>query len=453
MAPADEWRQWRGAGGQGVSNGGNPPVRWSANSPNVRWKTPVDGLGNSSPIVSGGRVFLTTSRELEATPPGGAPRVERILTALDLETGELLWERVAFTTDLERRHPMNTPAGPTPVADDERVYVYFGMGLAAYDHDGELVWKQEVDPHYVERSRYGVISSPVLAGDAVVVVRDDEWGGDTIHDISWLAAYDRRSGRRLWRSENDETCCSYATPILREGPSGTELIFPSTPFVAAYDPDSGDRLWTAGHELRQIVTSPLLIDDLLVLPGSVHEPQIVAMRLVPGSGTEGETRTETVWAEHRSTPKIPSAVAHESILYTVTDRGILAAYDLETGDRHYSSRLASGNYRASLAVGGGRLYALSDGCTTSVIAPGPRFRLLAENPLPGHCAASPAIAGGAILVRTADTLYCIERTAGAGLGTAAGDSPAGTSGEVGEPGKKRGKGKKRGAKRRKPKPE
>jgi outer membrane protein assembly factor BamB len=375
-------------------------------SANIRWKVRVPGMSNSSPIVSGGRVFVTTAwGKRKHKSFGGNEPLNRVVMAFDLATGDRLWERVVFErTAQERRHHLNTPAAVTPTADGERIYVYFGMGLAALDYEGNLLWEQEVDPNYIERARYGVVSAPIVVGDAVIVVRDDEWGGEEIEDISWLAAYDRETGRELWRSENDETCCSYSTPVVRRTSRGPEVIFPSTPFTAAYDPSSGERLWTVEHESRQVVPTLLVADDLLIQAGSVHHRSIDVWRLT----SEGAaTTTEHLWNSSRASPKIPSPLLINGNLVILTDNGILAAYDPATGERQWQERLAGGDYRASLVAADGKIFATSTTCQISVVSP--EGRTLALNQLEGSCEATPAIADGAILVRTAKLLYCIEK--------------------------------------------
>lgn len=402
-----EWRQFRGPNSQGVSQETDLPRRWSGDSANVRWSTPIGGLGNSSPIVSRGRVFLTTSWGKDGSKRFHREEpLDRVLLAFDLETGELLWQRIVFTTGQEKRHPLNTPAAATPAADGEKIYVYFGMGLAAIDYDGNVIWETEVDPHYIERARYGVVSSPIVVGDKVIIARDDEWGGDEVQDISWLAAYDKHTGRELWRHENDETCCSYAPPIVREASSGDEIIFPSTPFVASYSLETGERLWSAEHTARQVVPTALLADDLLVLPGSIHQRSIFVWRL---AGEGSETEAEWLWGGARSAPKIPSPVIVEGKLFVVTDKGVLAVFDPASGKQLATRRLARGNYHSSLVSGDGKLYVTSDSCLTSVVSATGKFKTVAENQIEGRCEASTAITEKALVIRTMDELYCIEK--------------------------------------------
>ncbi len=404
--PAGEWRQWRGPNSQGVSEVTGLPRRWSAGSANTRWKVRIPGMSNSSPIVSGGKVFVTSAwGKRKHKRFGSNEPLNRAVIAFDLATGDRLWERVVFkNTGQERRHHLNTPAAATPAADGERLYVYFGMGLAALDYDGNVLWEQEVDPNYIERARYGVVSAPIVVGEAVIVVRDDEWGGDEVHDISWLAAYDRQTGRELWRSENDETCCSYSTPVVRRTPRGDEIIFPSTPFTAAYDPTSGARLWTVEHESRQVVPTLLVADDLLIQAGSVHHRSIDVWRL---SGAGNATHAEHLWNSSRASPKIPSPLMVDGHLVVLTDNGILAAYDPATGERRWQERLGGGDYRASLVAADGKIFATSATCQISVVTP--EGRTLAQNEIEGSCEATPAITDSAILVRTAKELYCIEK--------------------------------------------
>jgi outer membrane protein assembly factor BamB len=333
-------------------------------------------------------------------------KLNRVVLSFDLATGELLWKRIVFTTDQEKRHPLNTPAAATPAADGERIYVFFGMGLAALDYDGNVVWSTEVDPHYIERARYGVVSSPIVVGDKVIIARDDEWGGDEVHDISWIAAYDKDTGRELWRHENDETCCSYAPPIVRATSSGDEIVFPSTPFVAAYSVDTGERLWSAEHTARQVVPTALLADDLLVLPGSIHQRSIFVWRL---TGEGPDTEAEWLWGGARSAPKIPSPLIVEGRLFVATDKGVLAIFDPASGKQVATRRLARGNYHSSLVSGDGKLYITSDSCLTSVVSTTGKFKTIAENQINGRCEASPAITESALVIRTIDELYCIEK--------------------------------------------
>jgi len=392
--PAAEWRQFRGNDQTAISPAAGLPAHWGPKSPNLRWRATLPGHGNSSPVVSGGRVFLTTAYTEDRTfaKERGVPH-HRVALALDFDSGEILWETTVFSAPSERRHYLNTPAAPTPVADGRVLYVYFGFGLAALDYDGEILWRREVDPRYHEESRYGAVSSPVLSGRAVIVARDDEWGEG--EHRSWIAAFDRRSGEELWREERFDTCCSYATPLVVPHGGADQIVFPTSPYVLALDARSGERLWTFGHELSQVVPSMTAAGDRLVVPGSIHRRALHLLRYPPEAD-----EPEELWSERRGAPESSTPVLWGDLLFATTDNGILQALDAATGTLLWRTRLPAGNYRASLVAGDGKLYATSADCVISVFAAEAEMRPIAANELGGRCDATPAIAAGDLVVRT-----------------------------------------------------
>lgn len=215
-----DWPQWRGPGGSGVSTATELPESWTDGANNVRWEAPLPGRGNSSPIVSGDRVFLTYSYPVDPARPKGDHW--RAVAAFDLATGEQLWATPVFSAKAEKTHQLNHLASATPVSDGENVWVYFGSVLACLEPDGAVVWQKVVDPKYVKYSRYGAASSPVLAGNAVIVVQDREYGGT--EDVGWMASFDKTTGNELWRNEWVDTCCSYSTPLVTERGGGTSTL-------------------------------------------------------------------------------------------------------------------------------------------------------------------------------------------------------------------------------------
>lgn len=405
-----EWRRWRGPNGQGVSNETDLPEVWNEDGANFRWKTRIPGAGNSSPIISQGAVFLTTTY---GTPDNNwaqtwkQEKLHRVLLRLDLKTGELLWQTSIFYGVKGRVHYTNTRATPTPATDGRVVFVSFDGILAAVGFDGQIIWKQDVDPDYYQHSHYGVSTSPIVTEEAVILMQDRETG--EAPDMGWIAAFDKRTGEQLWRDEWDHTCCSYTTPLLLDrGDGSVELVNSSSGEAVGYDPRTGERLWQAMHRSSQPVPSLVTQGDLLCAPGAVHKTALYMFRL---SGRGMDTEAELLWKTERGVPKIPTPLFYRDRLFVLNDRRVLSAYEPETGDLLWRGRVSPGDYWPSLIAGDGKLYAVNQyGVVSVVAAGGDSFELLASNPLgEGTKGATPAIAGGCLLVRTQEHLFCIEK--------------------------------------------
>lgn len=399
-----DWPQWRGPGGLGISADEGFPVAWSPDSPNIRWKTPLPGRGNSSPVVLEGRVFLTAA-DMAATGERDDAELRRMVMALDLDSGKLLWTRTVFTAPAERLHRLNTVAAPTPVADDESVYAYFGSMLARFDRDGRLLWKKTVDSSYADHTHYGAASSPVLSTAAVVIAQDRERG--TAAEAGWLAAFDRETGERLWSTEWRDTCCSYSTPLLVRRGGHEEIVLALSGKVVGYAADTGETLWSHGYQIHQLVSSPVLRDGFLVVAGGAHNVRNnVVLRL---SEVGRETSVEPLWEAIPLAPQTASPLLYRSLLFTVTDQGILTCRVPDTGEILWKTRLPQRRNRSSLVAAEGRIYIHSSNGTTAVVAAAPEFHLLEHNDLgePGSNA-SLALVAGRLLIRTEEHLVCIE---------------------------------------------
>ncbi len=407
---AQDWSRWRGPDGQGVSDAEDLPVTWSEGSSNVRFKTWTPGAGNSSPIASRGRVFLTTSYGSPEDDWGQArPRTEvhRVVVALDLQSGERLWQTPVFHGPQGKLHKLNTSAAPTPVADGRQVFVSFDGILAALDFDGNVLWQHDVDPDYLRYSHYGASTSPIVTGDAVILMQDREEGESP--DAGWIAAFDKETGARLWRDEWSHTCCSYTTPILLDRGDGVfELANSTSKEIVGYDPRTGARLWTAPHQSVQPVPSLVTSGDYLSAPGGVHSRGLVVYRL---AGHGEETVSEMLWYTRDSVPKIPTPLFYGDRLFVLTEDRRLTAFVPKTGTRLWKGRPAHGTYWPSMVAGDGKLYVTNQYGVVSVIsANADEYQLIAENAVDGEImGATPAIAGGCLLLRTRNHLYCIEK--------------------------------------------
>jgi outer membrane protein assembly factor BamB len=413
-----EWPQFRGPAGIGISDAGGLPAKWGKGSANIRWRAPLPGRGNSSPVVAADRVYLTA---VIAQRPHGAAGGEakpasfdRAVLALDLATGKLLWQTTVFSGRRLKGHRYNTDAAPTPVTDGESVYAYFGSHLARLTRDGRVAWAKEVDPTYARFVHYGVASSPILVDDTVVVVQDQEEGHND--DIGWMAAYDRETGDPVWRRQWNDTCCSYSTPLLWRRPGADqELLFAHSGLVVGHDPRTGERLWRHEYNMLQFVGGLVAQGDVICALGGAHHNKGNLCIRVTGPGRSA--KVEELWYERRRAPETSSAVLYGGRLYAITEGGVMSCYDPVSGELHWAEHLEPGRgFRASLVAGDGKVYAYPTRGPTAVIdATTDEYRVLAWNDLEeGGNNATPAIAGGCLLLRTDEHLFCIEKEAPAG---------------------------------------
>jgi outer membrane protein assembly factor BamB len=398
--PAIAWGQWRGPDGLGVSSDSPLPLHWSADGRGVRWKAPLPGKGHSSPVVAAGRVFLTAAVWNERG------ELDRTVLAFDLAEGAHLFTTPVFDDVPYPAHLQNSNATATPATDGEAVYAFFGTTLGAVGVDGRLLWHAVIDETYPEHAHWGSGSSPILFEDLVVVLQDTE-GGDGAKE-GWLAAFDRRDGREVWRRTWSETCCSYNTPLLWRRGDQVDLVVAHSNFVQAYDPRTGSSRWSHAYDINQFVASPVVFEDLLCTLGGAHHVQGGGCFRVSGAGADAAV--ERLWWDPQASPEDSSPVLYDGKLFAVATRGVMTAHDPWSGELLWRHRLPTKGHHASLVAGDGKVYALSQWGTTAVVdATSREFVLLAENDLGEKASnASPAIAGGCLLVRTRDHLVCIE---------------------------------------------
>jgi outer membrane protein assembly factor BamB len=428
VAAPQNWPSFRGPHASGVADGQKPPLRWDVDKGvNVRWKTPIPGLGHSCPVVWGDRVFVTTAISSDPTPElrvGQYGDVEPAKDAsehvwkvycLDRHTGGVLWERTAHRgVPRVKRHPKGSQANCTPAADAGHLVVCFGSeGLYCYDHDGTLLWRQDLGDldagwFFNRDYQWGFGSSPVIFRDLAVVQCDVGPG-------SFIAAYRLSDGKEAWRTPRDEVP-SWGTPTVYEGPGRPELLTNGTHFARGYDPLTGKELWRLGRLSEITVPTPVVGQGLLFLTSGYPPVQpIYAVR--PGakgdiSLPKGKTSSDAVaWSKTSGGPYLPTPMSYGDYFYACGNSGVLTCYEAKTGKQVYRERLGgAGGYTASPVAADGRLYFTSEEDGVRVVKAGPKFELLAENPLGEACLTTPAIADGMLFFRTQHHLVGIGRT-------------------------------------------
>jgi outer membrane protein assembly factor BamB len=390
---ADEWPQFRGPNGQGYSAEHDIPVEWSE-SRNVVWKTQVPGVGWSSPVVAGGKVWLTAAVK---DRNGGSLRA----VGYDVATGrEIVNTEVFRVRTIDPPNEKNTRASPTPILDGDRVYVHFGAdGTAALTTAGETVWKTKFD----YQSQHGDGGSPVLYGDLLILNCD----GD---DVAFVVAVEKQTGKIRWKTPRRQPFAqAYSTPLVIHVGDRDEVISVGAYRVAAYDPTTGREIWRVNYPVPfpdgfSNVMRPVYGAGLLFISGGFNIPSFMAVR---PDGAGDVTKTHVAWTLMRGAPLTPSPLVIDNDLYLVSDNGIAVCLDARTGQTYWQRRL-SGNYSASPVFAGGRIYFLSEEGIATVIEPGHDFRELAKNRLDGYTLASIAVSNGSIFIRSDTHLYRIS---------------------------------------------
>jgi outer membrane protein assembly factor BamB len=390
---AKYWPRWRGPSGQGYVAPGKYSNNWAPNR-NLKWRVPVPGAGNSSPIVWGDRIYLTTAQN------NGA---KLSLIAFNRADGKQLWETVIPTDGMiEHVHQKNGHASATPATDGRMIYASFGRhGLVGFDMSGKIVWHRKfgtIDNYH------GPAGSPVLYKDRLFLYQDHE---GTPNQRAFVAAFDTKTGKTIWETPRTETV-GWGTPVVINTGTRDELIVNSQRRVAAYDPETGKELWTVRGMTFEVIPTPV-VGEGMVFTSSGRAGPTFAIR--PG-GNGDVTSTHVVWSTPKGSPFVPSGIVHDGLLYLVNDmQSILTVYEAKTGTLVYQGRMGVAQregFSASPVVVNNELYFTNDDGETFVVKAGREFTLLHTNSLGERTLASPALVDGIWYWRTTGHLLAIQ---------------------------------------------
>ncbi|HTU91156.1 MAG TPA: PQQ-binding-like beta-propeller repeat protein [Gemmataceae bacterium] len=395
LACAEDWPEFRGPTGQGIVTKGELPTTWGKDK-NIAWKQAIPGKGWSSPIVVGGRVYLTT-----AVPVKGNNDLSLQALCLDAGNGAILWEKEIIRQDGKRSPPIhakNSHASPTPLIRGKRLFVHFGhQGTACLNLKGEVIWKNTSLRYAPVHGNGG---SPILVEDLLVFSCD---GGDR----RFIAALDVADGKVRWKSDRTaetDRGFSFSTPLLIEVHGQKQIISPGSGGVTAYDPNNGHEIWWVRYKGYSVIPRPVYGRGLVFICTGYDRPSLLAIR----AGGKGDvTDTHVVWKTNKAVPHAPSPLLLGEELYTVSDNGLASCRDARTGEVHWQERLG-GTYSASPLLAGGKLYFQSEQGNTAVVRADKQFRLEVKNSLGESSLASPAAANGALFIRTDKHLYRIS---------------------------------------------
>jgi len=316
---------------------------------------------------------------------------------VDAGNGKILWDSEVFVhTGSTYIHNKNSHASPTPVVEEDRLYVHFGhQGTACLDLDGKVLWRNTTLKY---SPVHGSGGSPILVDDALIFSCDGA-------SDPFVVALNKKTGEALWktaRSLNAKKKFSFSTPLLIHANGRSQVVSPSSGAVYAYDPKDGRELWRVRHaEGYSVVPCPVFGHGLLFISTAFDSPEVMAIR-PDGQGDITDTHVE--WTLAKGAPKTPSMLLVGDELYFVSDAGIASCVDAKTGRVHWAERVG-GNYSASPLLADGRIYLQNEEGVGVVLTPGKTFHQLARNSLGERTLASYAVTDGALFIRTEAHLY------------------------------------------------
>lgn len=388
-----EWPCWRGPDGTGQAVG-DVPLTWDAKS--VVWKTLLKGRGQSTPVICGDRIFLTTALE------NGR---QRVVFCVGRKDGKVLWEQTAWTGNPEPSHELNGWASATCCTDGERVYASFGKGgLHCYTAGGEKVWSRDLG-QFQSKNKRGTAASPVLAGNLVIL------NGDSESD-PFMFGLDKLTGKTVWKADRPKAE-GYSTPVLVKVDGHNELVLNGEPYVAGYDPTTGKELWKCKSFAGRGEPTPALAGNGTVcvvngLPGDVY-----AVRL---GGSGDVTKTHMAWHTPRKSnrdgpsPVVAKGAAGDVVL-VCNMTGIATGYDVAAGKELWQQRIGGGQITSSPLAAGRRAYFVFEKEGETVVVDPADGKVLARNLVgaePGELfRASPVAVAGQVFLRSDKALYCV----------------------------------------------
>lgn len=410
------WPQWRGPLANGVAPHANPPVEWSEQQ-NIRWKIELPGQGHSSPVVFGDRIYVTAAAPVGAeqkpvfdSAPGvhdSVPVTHRFqyrVLAIDRKDGRVIWMKsVHEEWPHEGGHTTGSPASNSPVTDGRFIYAFFGSrGLYCLDTNGTVTWQANLGKMQTLHA-HGEGSSPVLAGETLIVNWDHE--GE-----SFLFAFDKRTGKQRWKVPRDEIT-SWSTPLVVERNGSAQVVVSATKRIRSYEVDTGKLIWECDGLTDNVVASPVQWHDLLIAGNSYYRQAMVAIRLDGARGDLSAT-TNVAWRLNRLTPYVPSPLIYDETLYHLRhNQNVLVRMNPATGQLRGDLLRLDGIRDfifASPVAAAGRIYITSRDGVTVVLGHTGGNPTLAVNKLNDSFSASAALVDRDVILRGERFLYCLS---------------------------------------------
>jgi outer membrane protein assembly factor BamB len=413
----NNWPQWRGPNLDGSSRLAHDlPVTWSTTE-NVLWSVDLPSWSAATPTIWGNTIFVTSAESGFRRSGKGAPTVgsknKILLLAIDRRDGSIRWQRVIGEGN--RTYRKQNLSSPSPITDGSRVWTMTGSGtLMCHDFNGKEIWSRNIQSDFGTFGlNHGYASSPLLHGDKLYL---QVLHGMRTDAASYVLAVDKRTGTDAWRIERPtdavfESPDGYATPTIAVVGGKPQLVVLGGNYVTGHSLSSGVEIWRKGglnpkqRRFYRTIASPLTIGDAVYATSTRGKP-FIAFRPI-GSGLL--TNDSFLWKNFLGSD-VPTPTTDGKRIFVVNDRGIVVALDATTGQVSWDrQRIEAGTYSASPLLADRKLYAVNEEGTTTVLATGDNFQVLAVNRLEGRTLASPVAAGNQLLIRTADTLYCLVK--------------------------------------------
>ena len=421
------WPSFRGPGASGVAENFPTPTTWNVEeSKNIKWMSPIDGLGHSSPVVWDQRIYITTAISGKVDTPlkvglyGSVEPVddesvhEWLVYCLDKNTGEILWKRTAHRgVPKIKRHPKATHANCTPATNGKYVIAFFGSeGLFCYDMEGTALWKRDLGTldsgfFYLPQAQWGFASSPVIHENAVIVQCD-------VQKDSFIAAFRIEDGEQIWKTPRDELP-TWCTPAIHSADGKTQVVVNGYKHIGGYDFETGEELWKLSGGGDIPVPTPVCRDDLAFITnahGRMSPIYAISLDAIGdiSPGINPDADNYIVWSYDRGGAYMQTPIVYGDYLYSCRDNGVLSCYKADTGKRIYEKRLGRGGtgFTASPVAANGKIYFTSEDGDIYVIQAGPEFKVLATNSMGDICMATPAISEGTLFFRTRNHLIAVS---------------------------------------------
>ncbi|MFV0445770.1 MAG: PQQ-binding-like beta-propeller repeat protein [Planctomycetaceae bacterium] len=391
---ASDWPQFRGPDGQGYATSDSLPSTWS-DTEHVLWKVPVEGLGWSSPVVAGERIYLTSA------VPDDDEVQNLVAECRSLKEGAILWRsELHHQKGKVELHGKNSHASSSPVVEGDFLYVHFGPHLTAClkASDGSTVWAKQLE----YAPLHGNGGSPTVYDDVVILCCDGR-------DVQYVVALDKQTGEERWRTPRDTQPVkgfSFSTPLIIEAGDRTQAICPGSDAVFSYDPKTGAEIWRCRYkDGYSVVPRPVFANGLVYVCTGYNKPKLLA---IDPTGTGDVSETHLKWEHDRGVPHNPSIVAEGGEVYFVSDKGVATCLDGTTGEEKWQQRLG-GNYSASPLAADGRIYFQDEAGVCYVVNASPTYELLATNNWSNgkRTYASYAVVGPTLILRSEDQLLRI----------------------------------------------
>ena len=394
MLLAADWPQWRGPNADGLSSETGFPTEWDgASGKNIKWKVKLTGVGNSSPVIHGLDLLITST--------SGRDHSELSVHCFDPATGKEKWTRSITATPADAPFSMFPPerghAASTLVVTDDAIFALFGTGdLLRLDRKGKPVWMRSLTTEFgAIRNDYGIAASPIVI-DGNVVVQIDHLGG------SYLLAADPATGKTRWKTSRNLAFDNWATPVAYRSQGGTQVICLGTKLVVGYDLGTGKQLWSVEGLERLCSCTPILKGDKLY---AVSGPNGASLAI----DLAAKPTPKSIWQSKKTGPFVPSGIVVDELYFVANDQGTATCYDTKTGEDKWKERVSTGRMRPSPVAADGMIYFTALDGSTTIIKASDDFQVVAKNKLDEDVAASFALSGGKIYIRGDKHLWCVGK--------------------------------------------